>query len=79
VRILHFVIFMHIMIKKNHFSTQNLPVFLMSLTLTAFKYYMISKTVATKIEQLYFDNTVSLFLNVIYKLVLLLNLNTKMS
>jgi len=49
VRILYFVIFMHIMI-KNHFSTQNLPVFLMSLTLRVFKYYMISKIVAMKIE-----------------------------
>jgi hypothetical protein len=48
VRTLCFDIFMHIMI-KNHFATQNLPVFLMSLTLKIFKYYKISKTVAMKI------------------------------
>ena len=49
----------------------------MSLTLKVFKYYMISKTVALKIEQSHFDNTVPLFFNVIYKLVLLLNSNTQ--
>jgi len=78
VQILCIDIFVHIMV-KNHFSTQNLPVLLMSLTLTVFKYCMISKTVAMKIEQSYFDNTVPVFLNVIYKLVLLLNSNTKLS